>query len=304
MTIYLDVIWLLNFVFDLLLLLLTAIILKRRIIKWKVIVGAFIGSTIVLLYFTPFQAMVGHPFVKLLYSILIVYVAFGFHKFRTFFKNLFTFYFVTFTVGGGLLGIHYFFQTEFMFMNGVMATSSGGFGDPVSWLFVIVGFPIIWYFSKKNIDDVEVKKIHYDQLANVEIQVDDKVLSVRGLIDSGNQLYDPITKTPVMIIDMNKTKSFFPESIQKSRNIEEFNWEEHELEWSHRLRLIPYRAVGQDHQFLLAVKPDKVTIHTNEETITTQRVFIGLNDTPLSSEDEYECIIHPKMLLDRNHISA
>ncbi len=48
MKIYLDVIWLLNFCFDSLLLLLTAFILKRQVKKRRVAAGGFIGSAIVL----------------------------------------------------------------------------------------------------------------------------------------------------------------------------------------------------------------------------------------------------------------
>ena len=58
MKIYLDVIWLLNFCFDSLLLLLTAFILKRQVKKRRVAAGGFIGSVIVLLMFTPVSPFV------------------------------------------------------------------------------------------------------------------------------------------------------------------------------------------------------------------------------------------------------
>lgn len=303
MTIYLDVIWLLNFFFDTLLLLLTAIILKRKVKKWRLFLGALIGSSIVLLYFTPFQSMASHPITKFLYSIFIVYTAFGFQKFRFFFKNLFTFYFITFMIGGGMFGLYYFFQTDLT--STMLAMQSTGFGDPVSWITVLVGFPIVWYFSKHNLEEIEMKKIHYEQLVHVEIQIGNDVIPIKGLIDSGNQLYDPITKTPVMILDLQTAESYIPESvIQYSQNIEQFEYENLDPNWAHRIRVIPYRAVGQDHQFLLAIRPDRVMIYTSDEEIIVKKVLIGLNRTPLSSEGDYGCIIHPKMLLKMDHISA
>ncbi|MBX4366085.1 sigma-E processing peptidase SpoIIGA, partial [Mycobacterium tuberculosis] len=48
MEIYLDAIWLLKFCFDLLLLMMTAFILKRRVKKRRLILGAFVASSIVL----------------------------------------------------------------------------------------------------------------------------------------------------------------------------------------------------------------------------------------------------------------
>ncbi|VWA41068.1 Sporulation sigma-E factor processing peptidase (SpoIIGA), partial [Bacillus altitudinis] len=85
--IYLDVIWLLNFCFDLLLLLLTAFILKRQVKKRRYMLGALIGSSIVLLLFTPFAMIVSHPLGKLLFSVLIVLGTFGFQRFRSFFQK-------------------------------------------------------------------------------------------------------------------------------------------------------------------------------------------------------------------------
>ncbi len=99
MKIYLDVIWLLNFCFDALLLLLTAFILKRHVKKRRLVGGAFIGSSIVLLMFTPFSPIVEHPAGKLAFSVVIVVVTFGFKRFRFFFQNLFSFYFATFLMG-------------------------------------------------------------------------------------------------------------------------------------------------------------------------------------------------------------
>jgi stage II sporulation protein GA (sporulation sigma-E factor processing peptidase) len=304
LTIYLDVIWLLNFFFDSFLLFLTAIILKRKVKKWRIFLGALIGSSIVLFYFTAYGAMTSHPVVKLLYSILIVYAAFGFLKFRYFIKNLVTFYFITFMVGGGMLGLHYFFRTDIAFINGTLTSQSSGFGDPVSWITVLIGFPLVWYFSKHNMEEIEMTKINFEQLVSVRVKIGEDYMYLKGLIDSGNQLYDPITQTPVMILETVKAASCFPASlIQQSQNPEMLDFSTIDPIWANRIRIVPYRAVGQDHQFLLAIRPDHVVIINNEKEITVKKVLIGLSNTILSSNGEYECIIHPKMLTNTN-ISA
>lgn len=87
--IYLDAIWLLNFCFDLLLLMMTAFILKRRVKKRRLILGAFVASSIVLFMFTPFSPYVLHPAGKLSFSVVIVLVTFGFKRFRFFCKFVF-----------------------------------------------------------------------------------------------------------------------------------------------------------------------------------------------------------------------
>ncbi|WP_078547285.1 sigma-E processing peptidase SpoIIGA [Litchfieldia alkalitelluris] len=300
MYIYLDIIWLLNFLFDALLLLLTAIILKRKIIKWKILIAALLGSMIVVLMITPLSSISSHPIIKIMFSIMMVLIAFGYKRFRYFLQGLLTFYFTTFMIGGGMIGVHYFFEYEMVITNNVLATSSTGFGHPISWLFVIIGFPLSWYFSKSQIENIETKKIHYDQIVEVEVIIDEVHFRIKGLIDSGNQLYDPISKSPVMIMDTDKIRNLIPEQIIKqSMNMEQLgmNEDEEPHKWESRVRIIPYRGVGQTHQFLLALKPDKITIFHDNEMIIVKKALVALNHTRLSSEDEYQCILHPKMII-------
>lgn len=62
-----------------------------------------------------------------------------------------------------------------------------------------------------------------------------------------------------------------------------------------KMRLIPYRGVGQQNQFLLCVKPDHVTIMTKEEMISADKCLIGISTTKLSADGEFDAIIHPKI---------
>ncbi|PGT86577.1 sigma-E processing peptidase SpoIIGA [Bacillus sp. AFS040349] len=301
MSIYLDVIWLLNFSFDLFLLVLTAIALKRKIMKIRIILAALLGSSIVIMMFSPLAFISTHPLGKMSISILMVLLAFGFKRFRYFFHGLFTFYFVTFLVGGGMIGVHYFLQAEITYLDGILMTNSTGFGHPISWLFVLIGFPVLWMFARNSLEGFEAKKIHYEQLVTVKIKVDSTQMTLKGLVDSGNQLFDPITRSPVMILDTQKVKDYIPEQLvhhalqdDVMKAMTDDQQEGHE--WEHRVRIIPYRVVGKENQFLLGFKPDEVWIETNSEKIKVQKTIVGLNRTALSSEDEYQCIVHPKML--------
>lgn len=300
MTIYLDVIWLLNFGIDAFLILLTSMVLKRSISKKRVIAGGLVGSSIVILMFTPIAAIALHPISKIIISMCIVLASFGYKRFRTFIQTLLMFYFVTFIIGGGMVALHFFFKSDSELMNGVLATKASGFGDAISWSVVIIGFPVLWFFSKTRIEDVEVRKVHYDQLVKVEIVIDETTLQLTGLIDSGNQLYDPITKTPVMILDCVKLADQLPQEIlNKTKSIEHLTVieEDQAHPWERRLRVIPYRVVGKENQLLIALKPDVVKVYDGYQTINLSKVLVGMNHTSLSSDGEYDCILHPKMML-------
>lgn len=301
MYIYLDIIWLLNFCFDALLLWLTAYILKRKTVWWRIALGALIGSSLVLLMVSPLSYYAAQPIVKLGFSVFIVGAAFGFKRFRYFMQGLLMFYFSTFMVGGGMIAVHYLIQSEGSGVNMAKVYShSASFGHPISWFFVLAGFPLLLYFSKQRLAHIEVKKVQYEEIVDVTIAIHDLALNLKGLIDSGNQLYDPMTGAPVMIIDMTKKGHLFPEEIAaQSKNLNAFSFSlEGGLEgWEERIRLIPYRGVGQDHQFLLALKPDKILIQTKTELLNVKKGLIALNHTPLSADGEFDCIVHPKMII-------
>ena len=156
MVIYLDVIWLLNFCFDLLLLLLTAFILKRQV-KTAIYVRSsdWIEHCSLALY-TICNVCVT-PSRQTAFSVLIVLATFGFQRFRFFFKTCL------------LLLCHIFdgrrhdrgsfvLQTNTVIQDGLLISQNDGFGDPISWLFVLTGFPAIWLFSKKRLGEVGAKK--------------------------------------------------------------------------------------------------------------------------------------------------
>ncbi|PKR86976.1 sigma-E processing peptidase SpoIIGA [Heyndrickxia camelliae] len=299
MVVYMDVVWLLNLLVDSMLLWLTAIILKRHVTIWKILIGGLIGSILIILSITPLAHYAGKPLVKLGFSIIMVYSVFGFKRLKYYFSNLLTFYFMTFLTGGMLIGIHYFLNFDLEMNNAVALASIRGFGDPISWMFVIFGLPIAWYFAKQRIDTFEVTKIQYDQIVKVEININGVHIILPGLIDSGNQLHDPISKAPVMIVSTQSLLEKLPaQIIELSENHERLMDGSIQLdsEWYDKIRLIPAKAVGKNNQLLVAYKPDTLHIQNEEGSWNVQKSLISFTNQKLSSDDVFQCIVHPKML--------
>ncbi|MBA4537601.1 sigma-E processing peptidase SpoIIGA [Bacillus aquiflavi] len=299
MTVYLDVIWLLNFLFDSLLLYLTATILKRKILLWRVFAGGFVGSLIILLTITPLNTFTGHPISKLCFSIVMILITFGYKRMRYFLTCLMTLYLFTFLIGGALIGVHYFLKFDMKLSSSVMLSSIKGFGDPISWLFVLLGFPIAWHFSKQRLENIEMTKIQFDQLVNVTIFIHECSYQFIGLVDSGNQLYDPLTKIPVMVASLKGERNELPKSIyQIAENPESILTGTMEIpsELENKLRFIPCKVVGQEHQIIVAVKPDHMIIEKDEETLIVKKSLVSFTMQELSADDRFQCIVHPKML--------
>lgn len=299
MVVYLDIIWALNLLFDSLLLCLTAIFLKRNIRIRRILAGGFIGSLIILLAFTPVNDYSNHPISKLLFSMMMVLITFGYKRLSFFIKALMTLYITTFLIGGALIGVHYFIQYDSELTISVFNSMTKGFGDPVSWLFVLIGFPIAWHFSKKNLETMEMTKIQYDQIVTVRIKLDQRTFRFKGLVDSGNQLYDPLTKLPVMFVSIINQLNDIPEQIKKiAENPDPMQLVGSELpdDWQSRLRIVPYRVVGQEHQLIAAVKPDLILIEHNGDQYLCEKGLVSFTVQQLSADGAFECIVHPKML--------
>jgi len=299
LAVYLDVIWLLNLLFDSLLLYLTAIIIKRRQSIWRILAGGFIGSLIILLSFTPLQVYSGHPIAKLFCSVLMVLTAFGFKRITFFIKALMTLYVATFLLGGAIIGVHYLIQYNSEWTTQALISSVKGFGDPISWMFVLIGFPVAWQFSKKNIENIEMTKIQFDQIVQISLIINGQSFSLKGLIDSGNQLYDPLSKLPVMFVSIKKQMEEFPEPIQQmASDPEPILMGSLELpdEWQNRIRIVPCRVVGQEHQLIVAMKPDSIWIDHHGEQFLCNKGLISFTMQQLSADDAFQCIVHPKML--------
>jgi stage II sporulation protein GA (sporulation sigma-E factor processing peptidase) len=297
--VYLDVIWALNLLFDTFLLYLTAIILKRQVKLWRLGLGGAIGSLLIILAITPFHAAAGHPAGKLFFSIMMVLAAFGYKRFRFFLKALMTFYVTTFLLGGTLTGVHYFIQFDMNLASSVAMNHIKGFGDPISWLFVLLGFPLAWHFSRRNIEQFEMTKIQYDSLAEVDVRFMELDFSVKGLIDSGNQLYDPISKMPVMILSIANYLDRMPSELKRiAENPDcvlsgDGNFS---AQLENRMRIIPCKVVGQEHQLIIAFHPDSIKITTNEGTYIAEKGLISFTAQELSADGSFQCIIHPKLL--------
>ncbi|UAK17058.1 sigma-E processing peptidase SpoIIGA [Sporolactobacillus terrae] len=297
LVVYLDAVWALNLFIDACLLKLTALMLKRQMTWLRLWLGALIASTIVLVLFTPAAFIVEHPLGKLVYSMLIIFTAFGYRRLSVFMQNLAAFYFTAFAIGGGLFAAHYFFQDASFYANSRFLNTMN-YGDPISWIFVVLGFPLLWYFAKKRLDQTVVRKWHSSTIAQVSIRFFDDWIHAKAMIDSGNKLVDPLTQTPVMFLEKSVCSSCIPEAlIQNRQTSEPLQLESIPEEWRHRLAWIPYRAVDGSSQLTLAIRPDEVVIYKDNKQMACRKALVAFTDHALSSSGDFNSILHPDMLL-------
>lgn len=298
-TIYLDAILLISFIFNGAILLLVSYIVKLNTRIWRLIIGSLIATI-----FVPLTLYFPHSFIntvvgKGLYSIFIVIVTFGFISFHQLFKQLLTFYSISFIAGGSLLSIHYIledsvqtsFRRLFLYVNNMD-------GQEISLVVLFLGFPLTLYVTKIWSDKLIVDRYQRDQLYNILLEWNDHRHETVGFLDSGNQLSDPLTNRPVIVCDSFFMKKFFSESdwLNVKRAIEKNEIDRIPDHLYSHISIIPFKTIAGENHYLFAIKPDKLIIQTNENKMVIQKVLVGIQLSPISNDQSYHCLLHPKLM--------
>jgi len=294
--VYADVILLENLIMNYLILWSTARLTRYSYSKVKLVIASALGSVYAVLSYFPEYSYLFSFFIKILFSILIVIVAYTPAYFHLLLKLTGIFYIVSFIFGGAAFGLFYF-------INGLNLTSNGiSFikDFPIKILVVAV---VAAYFTIRYSWDYVQHRIKRERLiVRVEMSFDKKQLSMDALVDTGNSLKDPITDAPVMITDYSMIRELMPEDIQKV--FEQSG--ENELnaiaeimsisKWATRFRIIPFKSLGRENGMLIGFRPDVVTIFDNDKRIQLNNIVIAIYRKNLSKDGEYSALIHPEML--------
>jgi len=257
--------------------------------------AAGIGGIYSMLYLWPEWAWAYMFPMKVAVSLVMVRISFGRQQWLQFLRNLGVFYLSCFIAGGTMIAIHYGWSGDTQVAGGVFFSDAQGWGSPISWGFIVIGFPIVWLYTRFSLQSIEEQQRVGQYMTPVRIQFGEEVRQVTGLIDTGNRLRDPLTRSPVILLELDSLIDLVPDTLV--RLVEEKRWEEgvSELspEWITRVRLIPYRAAGVAGEMMLAIKPDQVEILEEDRWHKVDKVLIGIDVGRLSSDGTYQAIIHP-----------
>lgn len=298
MTIYLDAIFLLNLLFNYLILLLVQLITQHVTNKWRILFGAFIATLIVPLTIYFPHSFFTTIFGKVIFSVLIIFSSFKLLSMKQFLKLLFSFYFISFGIGGGLIAVHFLMNNSFSMTEHGILTYNRGYGDVFSWIFVLIGFPIVWLFTKLRMDRHMVDQIRYNEIYSVKIEINGKSFTTNGFIDSGNQLIDPITRAPVIICDEQFLRQFFQaeewSSLKKA--YDQLDVDLIPMNWRKRVFVVPFKGVEGSQNILFTLRPDLLTVYYDGKELITEKVQIGIQFSQLTEDRRYHCLLHPKII--------
>lgn len=270
--IYLDLVAVLNFLIDGLLLYGTAR-LGAAALRWRLIPGAALGALYgVLVYLPPF-GFLQHFFWKLLCCALMLGIAFGFRRSTLRLGAVFS------ALALVLCGAVY--SVELLRHGGTVLRGK-------SLLFPVSFFSLLFTATAVCLAcRLLLPRLTHgaDSIVPLEIELQGRKLRLSAFRDTGNSLSDPITGAAVITVSAAAALPLFPPELGLRR--EDFS---DPLLLMERLRamsprLIPYRAVGVSSGLLFALSC-RVTLQRR-----TASMPVAFSPTPLSDGGAYDALI-------------
>jgi len=293
---YLDIILLDNLIMNFIILWIVWKVLKNTAPIWRLWCSSFIGSMYAVLLLIPGFILFEQLYFKLVLSLVMMLIGFRIQTLKDFLKLLGFFYGITFMFGGAAFGFYYFFSTNIDLENGVFYIKN----FPVkiilfSAVFIIMLYRWLWPLLQSKLN-------HHQLIYKVEVQFEGNCIRFDAFLDTGNELIDPISQCPVMVVEFDQIKPILPVDIQriflqsKDNNFEFVTQVMAESSWINRFRMVPFKAIGNSNGLLIAYRPDSARILINENWKEIKDVIIGICNQSLSSSSEYHALIQSQII--------
>lgn len=296
--IYGDIIFVENLLMNYLILFSTAKLTKSRYKKINILLASVAGAIYAVFYYYPGFEYLYTWFLKIIFSLFIIVVAFNPYTLKEFCRKILVFYIVSIIFGGAAFGIYYL-------INGVKFAYKGIFyidSFPVKLLLasILLAYIFVRFSWGYIISKIKREKI----LLDVSIIKEDKKAYLVALLDTGNSLTDPITNLPVLVAEYEAIKELLPLEIQrifeenKENNLNAIASVLSRSEWITRFRFIPFNSLGVENGLLIGFKPDGIRIEDNSGKNFIRDIIVAIYNKKLSRDGEYSALLHPEILTD------
>lgn len=291
MTIYVDVVLIENLIMNYIILFATSIILKNNSKFWRLLSASLIGAIYTVISYISNLKIYSSMILKLILSIIIVYVAFNPQNMKKMCKSLLIFYLTSLVFGGAAFALIYIVKPQETFMKnglflGTYSLKTILLSGIVAFFIVITAFTVV-----KN------KISKRDMFCNIKIKLNGKEIETKAMLDTGNMLKEPITNIPVIVVEHTLLYECVPKQILN--NIEEILGgdfskipDEIKKKYMTKLKFIPFSSLGKQNGMLLGIKPEYVVIKDeNDEEKKLNEVIIGIYNKSLTKRGEYRALM-------------
>ncbi len=187
----------------------------------------------------------------------MVVVTFKIKPYKRFLRNVFWLFAISILLGGVILAFYLFSETDLMiYSNGIVY-----FDVDMTTLIVcsVIAYIIISLIARFTDKKAPKNKEYY-----IKIEGENGMVSAKALMDTGNNLREPFSDYPVILVNSNIFHSLFKKN--------------------QKMRLIPVHTISGE-SLVKAYRPISIEIGNYK----TDKVYIGESQTTL---DSYEIILN------------
>lgn len=290
MTIYIDIIIVENLVMNYIILYATGLISKNKISHLRIIFASIIGAIYAVTEYISKLNIYSNILLKIILSIVIVFIAFYPQNVKKMFKLLVLFYLTTFTFGGVATYLIYVLKPQNIIIKNGMYV--GTYVLKVIFIGAIVGTIILiiaFKFAKNKI----TKK---DMICKVKIKLNGKEIVLDTMVDTGNMLKEPLTGNPVVVVEKTSLYDLMPKEILNNTELilgGDFGKipENIKNEYISRLKIIPFSSLGKQNGMLIGIKPEKLYVINEQSEEKKDNAIIGIYNKSLTKRGEYNALI-------------
>ena len=249
------------------------------------VLGALAGGCSSLIIFLDHLPWIIPIFLKIIFGVLLVLIAFPWKGKGVFIKTALIFIGVNFLFAGIMMALWFFVSpVDMYYRNGVVYFNISALTLAVS--------TIVAYFIIRLIGWILDRRVAKNSVYPIIISLDGKEALLTAFDDSGNKLSDPFDTTPVIICQYSAIKVLLPQTLQNYFS-GEGSLPNVSAEWAKKIRVVPYHVVGSTGM-MRCFYPDKFEVMTKKGR-QEYHVLIGVNKDSLSS-GEYNALFNATLL--------
>lgn len=282
MVYYVEYVFAENFIVDFILLFITGKLLKKSIIYKRLIAASSVGALYVIL-----TAYIGKDFmtyfiVKFSVSVLMLMIAFDCKGIIVNIRIIICFYITSLLMVGVITGLYYFTYNKITVIAIILS--------------FFIGYITLIFFFK----EIKLKQGKSNYIRTVTIRMSDKSKSIKAFIDTGNELTEPLTGKPVIVVNIGCIKSVLGDALYNSvlsyyKN--EKSYEEMLNNYSNiNLKIIRFNTISSTGEMMVCITPDDIEVKNNANKIITADAVIGLYPKKISQKEDYDALLFNKIL--------
>ena len=269
--IYVDVLFIINFIIDYILLSVTSFFAKKSPSLFKMCLSSVIGALFSsAMFFAPENSLFSF-FSSLTVAFLMVFFAFGTNKAFVLIKDTAIFYLVSAVVSG--IGFSFVFSGKIS----QSAINNGIFYTDINAYTLLLVFVISVFLIHTSTGYIKKQKIKSSYIYNVTIERNGRTVCDSALFDTANFMRDPISQKSVIIAEWQSVSSLFDENAITEaivNNPKDFLY-------------IALSGIGGSTG-MYAFSPDKVT---SSEICFFEPVLVAITEIPLDKDGSYRIIL-------------